>query len=131
MKGEMKKKKVFILDDEPDVLDILTMMLNSTGKFETSGSISPEEALNILFIKDRFDILLLDIAMPDIDGWEILDLIKSSEETKKLKVILITARSSDRSKILAIQKGASDFISKPFHKEQILKSIEKVLLETE
>lgn len=123
----MEKRKVFILDDEPDVLSILTTMLESTGGFETKGSTMPDEALKILFSEKDYDLLLLDIAMPDTDGWEVLDLLKTSDETRDIKVILITARSSDRSKVLALQKGADDFISKPFHKDQILNSINTVL----
>jgi CheY-like chemotaxis protein len=125
----MTKPRIFVLDDEPDVLEILTTIIQSTGEYDANGSTMPDKALEILFSDKNYDVLLLDIAMPEIDGWEVLDYLKSNYETRDIKVILITARTSDRSKVLAIQKGASDFISKPFHKEQVLLSIKNALNE--
>jgi len=116
--------KILIIDDEPDMLKLLSMILREKTAYEITTTNNPVEAVELVK-KGGFDLVISDLKMPGIDGMEIIDAVKSVDVDTP--VIIITAFASVESATEAIQKGGFDFITKPFRKEQILFTIEKAL----
>lgn len=117
-------EKLLIVDDEPDMLKLLSMIIKEKTPYEVVTTNNPLEALEFVK-KDNFDLVIADLKMPGLDGIELLDAIKRVDEN--IPVIIITAYGTVESATEAIQKGGFDFISKPFRKEQILFTIDKAL----
>jgi DNA-binding NtrC family response regulator len=117
-------EKILIVDDEPDMLRLLSMILRDKTSYEITTTNNPVEAIE-LAKKGGFDLVLSDLKMPGMDGIEIIEAVKKVDED--IPVIIITAFASVESASEAIQKGGFDFITKPFRKEQILFTIDKAL----
>ena len=117
-------EKLLILDDEPDMLKLLQMIISEKTPYEAVTTNNPHEALEL--VKGGvFALVITDLKMPGLDGIEVLEAIRRMDED--IPVIFITAYGSVESAIEAMQKGAFDFITKPFKKEQILFTIEKAM----
>jgi CheY-like chemotaxis protein len=115
----MNKKKVYIADDDPDILEVLTIILEDKGYHVTT---SPDgKSLNKL--KDVPDLVLLDVRMSGSDGSEICRVLKSKDETKNIPVVLISANRNLTE--IAKDCGADDFISKPFDIKEIISVAKK------
>jgi len=117
-------EKILIVDDEPDMLKLLSMILREKTSYEIITTNNPMEAIE-LAKQGGFDLVISDLKMPGLDGMEIIDAVKKVDED--IPVIIITAFASVESASEAIQKGGFDFITKPFRKEQILFTIDKAL----
>jgi len=117
-------EKLLILDDEPDMLKLLQMIISEKTPYEAVTTNNPHEALE-LAKKGGFAMVITDLKMPGLDGIEVLEAIRRMDED--IPVIFITAYGSVESAIETMQKGAFDFITKPFKKEQILFTIEKAM----
>lgn len=116
--------KILIVDDEPDMLKLLSMILREKSPHETVTTNNPAEAIE-LAKQGGFDLVISDLKMPGLDGLEIIDAVKKVDEDTP--VIIITAFASIESASEAMQKGGFDFITKPFRREQILFTVEKAL----
>jgi DNA-binding NtrC family response regulator len=114
--------KILIVDDEPDMLKLLSMILREKTSYEITTTNNPMEAIE-LAKQGGFDLVISDLKMPGLDGMEIIDAVKKIDED--IPVIIITAFASVEYASEAIQKGGFDFITKPFRKEQILFTIDK------
>jgi len=114
--------KILIVDDEPDMLKLLSMILREKTSYEITTTNNPMEAIELVK-QGGFDLVISDLKMPVLDGMEIIDAVKKVDED--IPVIIITAFASVESASEAIQKGGFDFITKPFRKEQILFTIDK------
>ncbi len=117
-------EKILSVDDEPDMLKLLSMIIREKTPYETVTTNNPLEALE-LARQGGFDLVIADLKMPGLDGIELLEAIKRVDED--IPVIIITAYGTVESAIETMHKGAFDFITKPFRKEQILFTIEKAL----
>jgi DNA-binding NtrC family response regulator len=117
-------EKFLIVDDEPDMLKLLSMIIRDKTPYQTVTTNNPVEALE-LAKQGGYDLVISDLKMPGLDGIELLDAIKKNDED--VPVIIMTAYGTVESAEEAMQKGAFDFITKPFRKEQILFTIEKAL----
>jgi len=119
------KSKILVVDDEPDILKVVTFILKKTG-YEIFSAVDGKEALKL--IKDkRPDLILLDLRLPVIDGYEVCRKVKSDDSLKAIPVLLLTASGVDSVAQKAQTLGAEDFIIKPFSKEDLLKKINKYL----
>jgi DNA-binding NtrC family response regulator len=116
--------EILIVDDEPDMLKLLSMILLEKTRYEITTTNNPIEAIELVK-QSGFDLVISDLKMPGLDGMEIIDAVKKVDED--IPVIIITAFASVESASEAIQKGGFDFITKPFRKEQILFTIDKAL----
>ncbi|MCS7163970.1 MAG: response regulator [Thermodesulfovibrio sp.] len=117
-------EKILIVDDEPDMLKLLSMILKEKTPYEIITTNNPIEAVQLIKTID-FDLIITDLKMPGLDGLQLLEEVKKKDED--IPVVIITAYGTIDSATEAIEKGGFDFITKPFKKEQILFTIEKAL----
>ena len=110
--------KVLVVDDDRLVLHSTRLLLESAG-FAVS-TVDRGEAAVEWAIRERPDVLLLDIMMPDVDGWETLSRLRSLPETADIPVIIFTAREHSRGRRLARELGAADYVQKPFDAKALL-----------
>ena len=104
------KAKVLVVDDEKDIVEFIQYNLEAEG-FEVITAFDGKEALEAA--KKQPDIIVLDVMMPDIDGYEVCETIKSQEENKNIPVLFLTAKTSEQDEIHGLNLGADDYISKP------------------
>ena len=119
-----QKKKILVVDDTEVNIEVLLELLSPL--YDVMVSISGEGILDI--VKDgKPDLILLDIMMPDIDGYSVCKLLKSKEGTRDIPIIFITAKVDEESISLAYEFGAADYISKPFKPKELLARVAKEL----
>jgi DNA-binding NtrC family response regulator len=116
--------RILIVDDEPDMLKLLAMIIKEKTSYSVTTTNNPMEALEISK-KGGYDLLIADLKMPGLDGMELLEAVKRIDED--IPFIIITAFGTVEAGQEAMRKGAFDFITKPFRKEQILFTIDKAM----
>jgi len=118
-------KKVVIIDDEPDIVELLVINLKKNG-FIAKGY---NDAHNFIkSLKNEIpDLILLDLMLPDADGFEICKYLKREENYSKIPVIMLTARSEEMDKIIGLEIGADDYIIKPFSPRELVARVKAVL----
>ncbi len=116
--------RILAVDDELDMLALLKMIIEGYSEHQVMTTNNPLEAAELVE-NEKFDLLLTDLKMPGLDGMELLTLAKKRDEDAL--VMVITAYGSLESAEEAMGKGAFDFITKPFRKEQILLAIDKAM----
>lgn len=117
-------EKILIVDDEPDMLRLLSMIIKEKTSYEVTTTNNPLEALEMAK-KGGFDLLVADLKMPGLNGIELLESVRRFDED--IPTIIITAYGTVEAAVETMQKGAFDFMTKPFRKEQILFTIERAL----
>jgi DNA-binding response OmpR family regulator len=121
----MNGYKILVIDDEPDVLQMLKVVLSSKGHTVVEAT-SGMEGLMYAH-EERPDLVLLDIMMEEMDGWEVLKLLKMEEDTRDIPVVMVSARVEPRDKIRGLQEGAVDYVTKPFSVREVLETIRLIL----
>jgi len=117
------------VEDEPEMIDLIRLILGRRG-FEVKGATGGAEGLKMIR-DEKPDLILLDLMMPDMDGWEVYQQIKADEKTKGIPVIVVTAKAQSIDKVLGLHIAkVDDYIAKPFSPQDLLTSIEKVLQKT-
>jgi len=116
--------KILIIDDEPDMLVMLEMLITDKTTHAVVTTNNPFE-IEELLAKDGFNLVITDLKMPMLDGIEVLELVKKIDAD--IPVIVITAFGTLEAAEEAVHRGAYDFITKPFRKEQILVAVERAL----
>ncbi len=114
----LEEAKVLIIDDEPKNIQVLASILSEEGyqiEFTTNGS----EAVNWA-TEDKFDLILLDIMMPELDGYQVCERIKQNNKSAGIPIIFLTARTDQESIVNGFKAGAIDYITKPFKKDELL-----------
>jgi DNA-binding response OmpR family regulator len=123
---EKSSKMILCIEDEPEMIDLIHLILNRRG-FEIRGANGGKEGLEIIR-NDHPDLVLLDLMMPDMDGWEVYQQMKSDETTRNIPVIVVTARAQSIEKVLGLHIAkVDDYIVKPFSPQELLASVDKVL----
>jgi DNA-binding NtrC family response regulator len=117
-------ERILIVDDEIDMLELLELIITDRTEYEVVTTNTPLEVPELLR-KEPFDLLITDLRMPDIDGIELIEMVRQVDD--QLPFIIITAYGTIESAVEAMRKGAFDYITKPFRQEQILMTIEKVM----
>jgi DNA-binding response OmpR family regulator len=121
----LRKHKVLVIDDEPDVLSFLQLVLSKSG-YEAVTAPNGTEGLIRAHVTEP-NLILLDIMMEEMDGWETLRQLKADEESRDIPVIILSARAEPKDKIRALEGGAVDYITKPFSVRDSLAKIETIL----
>ncbi|HIE29288.1 TPA: response regulator [Candidatus Poribacteria bacterium] len=120
-----RKAKILVVDDEPRNVRLLSVILKARG-YDVLQGYSGEEALEKAETETP-DLILLDIMMPRIDGYKVCKILRETEQTKAIPIVMITALHGLDEKIKALDIGADDFISKPFNKFEVLARIRTLL----
>ena len=120
--------KIMVVDDEPDVVDLVKLVLESDG-FEVYTAYSGKEALEKIG-KVVPDLVLLDIMMPQMDGWEVYSRIRANPKTKDIPVAMLTAKSQSIDKMIGLHVvKVDDYITKPFGRSELLERVKRILKE--
>ena len=122
------KRTVLLVDDEQEILDILNEAFRAEG-YKTINASDGNEAIERLS-ESRPDLVVLDIMMPNVDGWEVLDYMRKNPSTKDIPVLVLTAKSSEISKVFGLQHGADDYMTKPFGQKELMARCEAILRRT-
>jgi two-component system response regulator VicR len=114
------------IEDEAEMIDLVRLILNRRG-YTILGANGGREGLDLVR-KELPDLVLLDLMMPDMDGWDVYHQIKSDALTRDIPVIVITAKAQDIDKILGLRVAkVEDYIAKPFSPQELIDRIEQVL----
>ena len=119
------KLKILVVDDEKDILELVSYNLRKEG-FEVVTSENGEDALNLIH-NHRYDLIILDLMLPGIQGIDFCKLLKHSDETAGIPVIMLTAKSEEMDKVLGLEIGADDYITKPFSPREFAARVKAVL----
>jgi DNA-binding response OmpR family regulator len=123
----MNPGKILVIDDEEDVLEVLRLVLSRSG-YEVDATSSGMEGL-ARAQAGQPDLVLLDIMMQRMDGWEVLRALKSDAATHDIPVVILSARVEPKDKIRGLQEGAVDYVTKPFAVREILEKVALILRE--
>ena len=119
-------KRVVCIEDEPEMIDLVRLILGRKG-FEVVGANGGLEGL-ALVASEKPDLVLLDLMMPDMDGWEVYQRMKSDEALRDIPVVVVTAKAQSIDKVLGLHIAkVDDYITKPFGPQELLESVEKIL----
>ncbi len=121
----MKKANLLLVDDEEDILELLTNHLLKEG-YEIQCATSGEEALHMARL-NCFSLILLDLMLPGIDGLEVARRLKSDASTRDIPIVMLTAKGDDSDIIAGLELGADDYITKPFNLKVLVARIRAVL----
>ena len=119
---------IYCVEDDVNIKDLITYTLNNTG-FRAVG-FPDGEALFKALIKEKPELILLDIMLPKESGIDILQRIRHNAETSKIPVIMLTAKNNEFDKVIALDNGADDYVTKPFGMMELISRIKAVLRRT-
>lgn len=121
----MTKEKILIVEDEKDIVKILEYNLKKEG-FRVITVYDGEDAID-LATREHPDIVLLDLMLPGMDGLEVCKSLKAQNKSKDIPIIMLTAKSQEADKVLGLELGADDYVTKPFSPRELLARIKAVL----
>ncbi|MBP2030252.1 CheY-like chemotaxis protein [Methanohalophilus levihalophilus] len=124
-KVKKDRLKILVVDDEPDIPDLIKLSL-ATEPYDFLVAYSGKEAVETA-TKELPDLLLLDIMMPDMDGYEVVEKLKTVRETSDIAIIMVSAKTNVEDKLKGMELGIDDYISKPFDKREINARIKMVM----
>ena len=124
----MGNMKILVVDDEPDIVELVTYNLRKEG-FDVSSASDGEEALAKIR-KEKFDFIILDLMLPGIQGMEICRVLRNDPITRNIPIIMLTAKGEEIDKILGLEMGADDYMTKPFSPRELLTRIKTVMRRT-
>jgi len=117
--------RILVAEDEPYIRKALDFRLKNLGH-EIIAAVDGGEALEIA-TKEKPDLVLLDIMMPVMDGFQVLRKLKSQEKTKNIPVIMLTAKSQEKDIVTGLEDGAADYITKPFSFAELIARVNRTL----
>ena len=121
-----QSKRLAYIEDEAEMIDLVRLILGRRG-YTIMGANGGREGLELIR-KERPDLVLLDLMMPDMDGWDVYHQIKSEEIIRDIPVIVITAKALNIDKVLGLRIAkVEDYIAKPFSPQELLERVDQVL----
>ena len=119
-------RKIICIEDEPEMIDLVKLILSRYG-YEVIGANGGRAGLEAIQ-KHKPDLILLDLMMPDMDGWEVYQQMKADDEMKNIPVVVVTAKAQSIDKVLGLHIAkVDDYITKPFGPDELRTSIERIL----
>jgi len=119
-------KRVVCIEDEPEMIDLVRLILGRKG-FQVIGANGGVEGLDTVR-REKPDLVLLDLMMPDMDGWEVYQQMKADPELRDIPVVVVTAKAQSIDKVLGLHIAkVDDYITKPFGPQELLESVAKIL----
>jgi two-component system alkaline phosphatase synthesis response regulator PhoP len=125
MEKRKMKFKILVVDDEKDIVDLLKYNLEKEKEFEVITALNGREAIEQA-AKNKPDLMLLDIMMPEMNGFDVCKRIKSSPVTSDIPVIFLTAKENEIDEIIGLELGADDYIQKPISPRKVIARIKSV-----
>ncbi len=124
--SDQNKVVIVYVEDDSEMIDLVSLILTRKG-YAVKGAHGGHQGLEIIRM-DPPDVILLDLMMPDMDGWDVYQQLKANETTAHIPVIIITAKSQTIDQVLGLHIAKVDaYICKPFRPQELIESIEKVL----
>jgi DNA-binding response OmpR family regulator len=120
-----RQRTILIVDDEEDVLDLLQLVFETSG-FEVRRASTGKSAVSSAYEQPP-DVVLLDVMMPEMDGWQVLRTLKGDERTRHIPVVMLSARAERRDKMIGLQEGAEGYIAKPFSPAEVVREVQSFL----
>lgn len=118
-------KRIVYVEDEQEMIDLVRLILTRKG-YEVIGAMGGREGLSVIRTQLP-DLVLLDLMMPDMDGWDVYQQMKVEEKTRHIPVIVVTAKAQSIDKVLGLHIAkVDDYIAKPFSPNELVESVEKV-----
>jgi two-component system, OmpR family, alkaline phosphatase synthesis response regulator PhoP len=117
--------KILVIDDEANIVRLMRDYLEQAG-YKIFTAFNAETGLHILR-RESIDLLVLDLGLPDRDGWDLTRQIRADRQLAALPVIMLTARVDDSDKIIGLELGADDYITKPFNPSEVVARVRAVL----
>jgi DNA-binding response OmpR family regulator len=123
-------KRIVYIEDEAEMIDLVRLILGRKG-YELAGATDGQAGLGL--VRDELpDLVLLDLMMPDMDGWEVFQHLKAGETTRDIPVIVLTAKAQSIDRVLGLHIAkVDDYISKPFSPQELVESVGRVLARRE
>lgn len=118
-------KLIFVIDDEPDIVELVTIHLKK-AMFKVKGFSDAESFYRFLDEKTP-DLIILDLMLPDADGLEICKYLKKEDKFSSIPIIMLTAKGDETDKILGLEFGADDYVTKPFSPRELVARVKAVL----
>jgi DNA-binding response OmpR family regulator len=120
--GAVGGARIVVVDDDPALVRAVTAVLEADG-YRVEGARDQREALRAV-LEDPPALVVLDVNMPGLDGWELCDILRRQSHTRDVPVLFLTGRTDVRDQITAMQVGGSDYVTKPFRPEELRAKVE-------
>src|SRR5436190_4384395 len=121
----MQKQKILVVDDEPDALELISFNLKGAG-YEVLTAEDGNSALRKARAR-KPDLILLDLMIPEVDGLEVCKILRRDPETSAIPIIMLTAKAGELDRILGLELGANDYITKPFSPRELVLRVKNLL----
>ncbi len=122
-------KKILVIDDEPDIVELVSYNLIKSG-YQIDHALDGEAALKKLS-ENNYDLIILDVMLPSIDGFQLCSIIRNNPALSHLPIVMLTARTDEFDKVHGLEMGADDYITKPFSPKELVARIRAILRRTE
>jgi len=119
------QKTVLVVDDDREIVRLVGAYLEQAG-YRVQKAYDGETALHILR-REHPDLVVLDLMLPDRDGWDITHLVREDQQLNAIPIIMLTARIEDEDKIMGLELGADDYVTKPFNPREVVARVRSVL----
>ena len=121
----MNYGKILVVDDEDHIVELIKFNLESSG-YEVIVAFNGEDAIEKA-LEEKPDLIILDLMLPRIDGVEVCKIVKENEDTSNISIIMLTAKSDESDKIVGLETGADDYMTKPFSVKELIARVNAVL----
>ena len=122
------KKKILVVEDEPHIIKLISFILKSSGYDVIEAEIG---AAGLKKAKtEKPDMIILDVMMPKMDGFEVAKKLKADPATRNIPILMLSSKAQFEDKMKGIDSGATDYITKPFDKQELLEKVRECLEES-
>jgi phosphate regulon transcriptional regulator PhoB len=121
----MAKQKILIVEDDRDIVEMVEYNLKEEG-YTTVSALNGEDGVNSAR-RERPDLIILDIMLPVMDGFEVCRALKSEEATARIPIIVLSAKSQETDKVVGLELGADDYVTKPFSPRELIARIRAIM----
>ncbi len=125
MEAVTTKAKILVVDDEPDLVELIETNLTAAG-FEVLQAGDGQDALEIAR-ESQPQLILLDVMLPEMDGLEVCKLLRGDARTRAIPIVMLTARTAEIDRVLGLELGADDYVTKPFSVRELVLRVKKLL----
>ncbi len=123
--SKSRHKRILVVEDEERIRKIISIIIRGED-IDIDEAADGKEALDKIF-NEKYDLVILDLMIPEIDGFGVLEKVRENEETQDLPIIIVSARTSDRDILEGLKGGANYYIPKPFEPQELTSSLELIL----